>query len=75
MKLRVDDHQAAESLVRFFRRRDYLAVHEPRGTVEVVPIRSVSERTDRIQTLRDLGEWRAENPGAAVRPSGEGADV
>jgi hypothetical protein len=69
MKLRVDDQQAAESLVRFFRRREYLAVHEPPRSVEVVPIQAVSERADRIRTLRDLEDWRTENPGAAVTPS------
>jgi hypothetical protein len=68
MKLRVDDNQTAERLVRFFRRREYLAVHEPPGTVEVVPIQSVSERDDRIRTLRELDEWRAENPGADAAP-------
>jgi hypothetical protein len=72
MKLRVDEQHAAQSLVRFFRRREYLAVHEPPGTVEVVPIRSVSERADRVRTLRDLEEWRAENPGSLVRPTDEG---
>jgi hypothetical protein len=72
MKLRVDEQHAAESLVRFFRRREYLAVHEPPGTVEVVPIRSVNDRADRIRTLHDLEEWRAVNPGAVVRPSDEG---
>lgn len=72
MKLRVDDHQAAENLVRFFRRREYLAVHEPPGTVEVVPIRSVSEQADRALTLRDLDGWRAENPTAVVEPNDDG---
>jgi hypothetical protein len=68
MKLQVHDQQAAENLVRFFRRRDYLAVHEPPGIVEAVPIQSVGERADRMRTLGDLAEWRAENPGVEATP-------
>ena len=66
MRLRVDDPKAAADLVRFFRRREYLAVQEPPGVVEVVPITSVSERADRARTLRDLAAWRDEHPGATV---------
>ncbi len=66
MRLRVDDPSAAADLVRFFRRRDYLAVEDPPGIVEVVPITSVNERADRARTLRDLSTWREQNPGADV---------
>jgi hypothetical protein len=68
MQLDVSQQRGARDLVRFFRRREYLAVeHEP-GIVEVVPINSVSEPADRLRTLRDLAEWTARHPGVDAGP-------
>jgi hypothetical protein len=66
MRLYVPDSQAARDLVRFFRARGYLAVADPGGEVEVVPIASRGEAADRASTLRDLAAWRADHPGVAA---------
>ena len=66
MRFRIEDPRAAKDLVRFFRRRDYLAVQADDGSIEVVSIQSVSERGDRTRTLRDLDEWKAANPDVTV---------
>jgi hypothetical protein len=69
MKLDVNESRGARDLVRFFRRREYLAVEQEPGVIEVVPIDSVSERADRSRTLRDLEEWRLNHPGIDAAPS------
>lgn len=62
MRLHVSESAAVRDLVRFLRTRDYLAVDEGDGMVEVVPIGSVSEAADRARLLRDLDEWRTGRP-------------
>ena len=57
-----------KDLVRFFRRRDYLAVEAEPGVVEVLPISGADEPADRARTLHDLDEWKAQNPGVEVEP-------
>jgi hypothetical protein len=66
MRFRIDDSRGAKDLVRFFRRRGYLAAEVGDRTVEVAPIQSIGVRGDRARTLRDLEAWRAEHPEAAV---------
>ena len=68
MRFRIDDPRGAKDLVRFFRRRGYVAAEVGERTIEVAPIQSVDARGDRARTLRDLKEWKAEHPGAAVEP-------
>jgi hypothetical protein len=69
MRIRIDDPPSARDLVRFLRRRDYLAVEESEGLVEAVPINSVSERADRVRTLRELSDWMAQHPGVSAEPA------
>ncbi|MBA2616376.1 MAG: hypothetical protein H0U90_11490 [Actinobacteria bacterium] len=57
-----------KDLVRFFRRRDYLAVEAEPGVVEVVPIDAVSEVAGRARTLLDLKAWKAEHPDVTIEP-------
>ena len=68
MRVKVSDRRAARALVRFPRGRNYLAVEESPGVVDVMPINSVSQRTDRARTLGDLDAWMTENPGLEARP-------
>jgi hypothetical protein len=68
MELRITDPELAGDLVRFFRRRGYLAVSESPGVVEVVPIRSASERANRAKMLCDLAEWTRGHPGVEAEP-------
>ena len=68
MRLHITDPREARGLVRFFRRREYLAVERERGILEVVPINSLSDRSDRLRTLRDLADWKAACPGVDVEP-------
>jgi hypothetical protein len=63
MRIRLNNPDTARDLVRFLRRRGYLAVAEPRAVVEAVPINTVSEQADRSRLLQDLSAWMAENPG------------
>ncbi len=68
MRIRVGDPQAARDLVRFLRRRGYLAVADAEGVVEAVPIESAGEAPDRARTLRDLAEWSAATPARRPEP-------
>ena len=68
MRIRLDNPQAARALVRFLRGREYLAVARPEGVVEAVPINSTTEGNDRLRTLRDLEDWRAEHPEIEATP-------
>ena len=68
MRIELTEPRATRDLVRFLRDRDYLAVEEPGGVVEVVPIQVVSELADRARTLRDLGAWLAQHPGVGATP-------
>ena len=65
MRLRLDDTQT-RSVVRFFRERDFLAVRRARGVVEVTPLITLSESTDRQRIIRLLEEWRQSNPDVQV---------
>jgi hypothetical protein len=70
MRIYVPDSEAARDLVRFFRARNYLAVADPGGEVEVVPIAGRGETADRASTLSDLAAWRADHPGIAAAVMG-----
>jgi hypothetical protein len=67
MRFQIDDRRGASDLVRFFRRRGYLAA-DVGDHVEIVAIESAGELADRARTLRDLGEWKAAHPEARVEP-------
>lgn len=67
MRLRTTDPVHADSLVRFFQARDYLAVKRSREIVEVVPLVALSETADRRRVIRLLAEWQRENPDAPVQ--------
>ena len=68
MRFRIDDPRGARDLVRYFRRRGYLAAEVGEAEVEIVPIESVGDLADRARTLRDLKVWKAEHPEARVDP-------
>jgi hypothetical protein len=68
MEIEVSDPRTARDLVRFLRRRGYLAVERGRGVVEAVPIDAVGPAADRARTLRDVQAWAAEQGGVEVRP-------
>jgi hypothetical protein len=67
LKIHVRDAEAARNLVRFFRARDYLAVADLTGVVDVAPIATEGEEADRERTLRDLAAWCADHRGVEVR--------
>ena len=68
MRIEVTDREAARELVRFLRRRHYLAVDRGGAIVETVPIDASDPRVDRVRTLRDVEAWAADRGGLAVRP-------
>ncbi len=68
MRLHISDPRETRDLVRFFRRREYLAVEHERGILEVVPINSLTDRAERLRTLHDLAEWKAAYPGVEAEP-------
>lgn len=68
MRFRIDDSRGARDLVRYFRRRGYLAAEVGDGEVDIVPIESGGDLADRARTLRDLKVWKDENPDVRVDP-------
>jgi hypothetical protein len=68
MRFRLSDAAAVRDFVRFFRRRDYLAVEAEPGVVEVLPIGAADELTARAATLRDLEDWKTDWPDVEVEP-------
>ncbi len=68
MRFRIDDSRGASDLVRYFRRRGYLAAEVGAGEVEIVPIESMGDPADRARTLRDLTVWKGEHPEVRVDP-------
>ena len=68
MLIEVSDREAARELVRFLRRRHYLAVDRGEGLIETVPIDATDPRADRVRTLRDVEAWAADHGGLTVRP-------
>jgi hypothetical protein len=63
MLVRISDPELAADLLAFFRRNAFLAAQEGRNTIDVLPINTVSERSDRLRIRRYLEAWLADNPG------------
>jgi hypothetical protein len=63
MRVRISDPSLAPDLAEFFRRNEFLAVQADDDTVDVLPISTVSERSDRLRIHRYAEAWLADHPG------------
>ncbi len=63
MRVRLSNEADMGDFLRFVRARHFLAQKRSRTLVHVVPLVSLSEKTDRGRVARLISEWEAENAG------------
>ncbi len=66
MAVRLSDPSLTPDLVAFFRRNAFLAVQDSDDTIDVLPIRAASERSDQLRIDRYVAAWLADHPGVVA---------
>ena len=70
MRIRLDDPSLIADLTAFFQRAGFQTAQEDETTITVFRMRGLNEareqEADRVEVIRLLGDWCADNPG--VKP-------